>query len=138
MRRAFIPDEKTWEELGELVVERIILGVTDQTGVDGRPLKVNEEGTLRRKAARGLPLVSLLDAERRFLDRATYEVEADGDGATVWVNPDRAPPEMLEGLAARGYDNWFGVSPETQDLISERLADLAERVLAEPGGEVSR
>jgi len=109
--------EKTWRDVGDLVVGDIRERVYKQETIDGGRIKENAPSTLDSKKRRGKPLKSLIDKMRRFVKKQFFTIATRKNAVVVG----HTTPDVLRWVQEMGYVDWFGLGPKGAARVRERF-----------------
>ncbi len=127
-------DENTLSDIGRLVSGGILDNIRSQRQADGTSLKANAPSTREAKRKMGLPALSLVFKQHRFVKGLSQSWAAVVDLARNRVSVRPATMELANlsrSLQQRGYTGWFGVSERARAAIIERVRRFIKKAIKE-------
>lgn len=130
-------DEQTLTDIGKVTGAGILDNIRSQTQADGQPLQQNAPSTREAKRKLGLPALSLVFRQHRFVkgNSLSWLGKPDVPGNRVTVRPSNAElANLSRSLQQRGYVGWFGVSDKARAAVKARVRKFIREAIAKATG----
>jgi len=102
-------DKPVLDDIGQAINDTIVDNILRQKQADGSNLRRNRPGTQEIKRKLGIPQLSLIFKDRRFIQRDSFEWRYEHDGLLVEPRTSELK-DLVESVQEKGYTGWFGIS----------------------------
>jgi hypothetical protein len=113
-------DGDVLDKIGKVVAGSILDNIRSQQTVDGGQLKANAPSTRAAKRAMGLPPLSLVFKQHRFVkgNSASWAHAVDAGDGRVTIRPaNQELANISRSLQQRGYVGFFGISLRAREAV---------------------
>ena len=117
-------DEDTLADIGRVTAASVLDNIRSQKQADGSGLKMNAPATREAKRRAGLPALSLVFKNHRFVrgNGVSWAWLVNLTGNLVSIKPSNAElANISRALQQRGYQGWFAVSEKARQAIRARV-----------------
>lgn len=123
--------QEFWDDVAILTAGSILENILTQKKADGGRLKINSPRTREAKRAKGRPLLSLVDAEHRFVKDggaswAKLRYTANGQGVVVGPS-NQELKDLVIFTGQKGYGGYLGVSAKLARALGQLLRKELEK-----------